>query len=159
MVGPESAIRYAVGARFLAVDHVLRSWIVGHRVSPLDSVMWGLSAVGRGGLVWIVSATALVAFRRLPVRALISLALALLLAAAAVDRVLKPLVDRQRPFVTAPEVPVIGDRPDDASWPSGHAANAFAGLTTAVIFVSPRNGVVPSLGKVTSLRKFGISSG
>jgi undecaprenyl-diphosphatase len=127
MVGPESAIRYAVGARFLAVDHVLRSWIVGHRMSPLDSVMWGLSAVGRGGLVWIVSATALVAFRRLPVRALISLALALLLAAAAVDRVLKPLVDRQRPFVTAPEVPVIGDRPDDASWPSGHAANAFAG--------------------------------
>jgi len=96
-------------------------------MSPLDSVMWGLSVVGRGGLSWIVITTVLVAFRRLPVRALVSLALALLLASVAVDRVLKPLVGRHRPFVTAPDIPVIGDRPADASWPSGHAANAFAG--------------------------------
>jgi undecaprenyl-diphosphatase len=100
---------------------------VGHRISPLDSVMWGLSVVGRGGLLWIVITTVLVAFRRLPVRAVIALALALLLASVTVDRVLKPLIGRQRPFVTAPDIPVIGDRPDDASWPSGHAANAFAG--------------------------------
>jgi undecaprenyl-diphosphatase len=89
--------------------------------------MWGLSAVGRGGLLWIIIPAALVAFRRLPVRALVSLALALLLASAVVDGVLKPLVGRPRPFVSDPGVPVIGGRPGDASWPSGHAANAFAG--------------------------------
>jgi undecaprenyl-diphosphatase len=125
-IGPGSAIRWVVAARFLALDHLLRSWIVGHRMSPLDSVMWGLSAAGRGGLLWVVIAMVLAAFQRLPVRALISLALAMLLAAVAVDCVLKPLIGRQRPFVTAPGIPVIGDRPGDASWPSGHTANGFA---------------------------------
>jgi undecaprenyl-diphosphatase len=88
--------------------------------------MWGLSAIGRGGLVWLVIATVLVAFRRLPVRALVSLALALLLASVAANYVLKPFIDRQRPFVGAPEIPVIGGRPRDASFPSGHAATACA---------------------------------
>jgi len=31
--------------------------------------------------------------------------------------------------VSTPEILVIGSRPDDASFPSGHAANAFAGAS------------------------------
>jgi undecaprenyl-diphosphatase len=42
------------------------------------------------------------------------------------NQVLKPAIDRERPFVGTPEVPVIGGPPSDASFPSGHAANAFA---------------------------------
>jgi undecaprenyl-diphosphatase len=117
----------AVAARFVALDRVLRSWVVGHRAGALDHLMWALSAVGRGGLLWIVIATVLVACRRLPVRALVNLALALLLASVVADGVLKPLIRRQRPFVAAPDIPVIGGRPTDASLPSGHASNAFAG--------------------------------
>jgi undecaprenyl-diphosphatase len=116
----------AVVPRLLALDHVLRSWIVGHRIRSIDPLMWGLSAAGRGGLVWVVIATVLVAFRQLPVRALVSLALALLLASMTADHVLKPLIGRERPFASAPGIPVIGGRPHDASLPSGHAANAFA---------------------------------
>jgi undecaprenyl-diphosphatase len=43
------------------------------------------------------------------------------------NSVLKPVVARERPFMTTPNIPIIGGRPDDASFPSGHAANAFAG--------------------------------
>jgi len=89
--------------------------------------MWAFSAAGRGGLLWIIIPAALAAFRRLPVRALVTLALALLLASVIVEGVLKPLIGRPRPFVSDPDIPVIGSRPGDASWPSGHAANAFAG--------------------------------
>ena len=33
------------------IDHVLRVWIVTHRLPVFDGVMWTLSVVGRGGLV------------------------------------------------------------------------------------------------------------
>ena len=121
----------------LALDRVLRAWIVGHRVGALDGVMWGLSAVGRGGLEWLLIAVALIAGRRLRLSALAPLLLALLLATVAADHVLKPLVDRQRPFVGAPQAAVIGGRPLDSSFPSGHASNA---LRRRVRAVAPRGG-------------------
>jgi len=43
--------------------------------------------------------------------------------------VMKPLVDRHRPCASIPAIAVIDARPDDASFPSGHAGNAFAGAT------------------------------
>ncbi len=111
----------------LALDHTLRAWVVGHRIGPLDDVMWGLSAVGRGGLVWVAIGAGLAACRKLRASALIPLLLAILLASVAADHVLKPLILRQRPFAGTPRVRVIGERPDDSSFPSGHASNAFAG--------------------------------
>jgi membrane-associated phospholipid phosphatase len=39
-------------------------------------------------------------------------------------------VHRTRPFVRTPAVEVIGGRPHDSSFPSGHASTAFAGATT-----------------------------
>ncbi len=113
-------------AHALVLDRGLRAWIVGHRIGALDGVMWALSAAGRGGLVWIAIAVALVAWRRLRLSALIPLLLALLLATLAADQVLKPIVERQRPFAATPQVEVIGGRPQDSSFPSGHATNAFA---------------------------------
>jgi undecaprenyl-diphosphatase len=114
-------------APWLAIDHTLRAWVVTHRIGAVDPIMWGLSAVGRGGAIWVVLAIALIAMRRLAPSALLSLVLALLLASVLSDHVLKPIVRRPRPFAGTPRVHVIGGRPDDASLPSGHAANAFAG--------------------------------
>lgn len=111
----------------LVLDHALRAWVVGHRIGALDGVMWGLSAAGRGGLVWCAIAIALIALRRLDRRAAIPLVVALLLAMLVTDHLIKPIVNRQRPFIGTPQVVVIGDRPDGASFPSGHSANAFAG--------------------------------
>ena len=98
-----------------------------HRLPPLDGLMWALSAVGRGGLIWLAVGMSLAIARRYPWRALIPLALAVLLTTLVADRLLKPLVARERPFVRTPEIVVIGGRPLDRSFPSGHAANSFAG--------------------------------
>ncbi len=109
-----------------AFDHALRTWIVTHRIGALDGVMWGLSAVGRGGLIWVLLVVALVAFGRVRLIGLVSVLLALLLATVVADHLLKPMVNRTRPFVAAPRVDVIGSRPKDSSFPSGHSTNAFA---------------------------------
>ena len=96
--------------------------------------MWMLGVVGRGGMVWLV-AGAVIAWRRSSRRDFVALALSLLLATIVADRILKPAVGRMRPFDRVPAVRVIGGRPNDSSFPSGHAANAFAGalvLTTTV---------------------------
>jgi len=87
--------------------------------------MWTLSATGRGGMIWLFI-DALIAWRRSRWRDFATLAVALLFATIVADYALKPAFDRTRPFVASPAVLVIGGRPHDASFPSGHAANAFA---------------------------------
>jgi undecaprenyl-diphosphatase len=119
----------------LAVDQLVRAWIVGHRSAFFDPLMWTVSAVGRGGMVWMAIMATLVILRRRPLRALLQICLALLLAAIVVDHVLKPTIHRERPYVAAPQIAVIGGRPDDSSFPSGHAGTSFAGAITLSMVV------------------------
>jgi undecaprenyl-diphosphatase len=93
----------------------------------LDPVMLALTSVGRRGLLWLVLGV-LVAWRW-PARlgGLWQLALAICLTWVVVDLIVKPAVGRQRPYTTAALVSVVGDRPTSPSFPSGHAATAFAG--------------------------------
>ena len=70
---------------------------------------------------------ALTTTRKMQWQRLAELAAAVALATVTVDYVVKPLVDRHRPFTSIPAVDVITSRPHDASFPSGHAGNAFAG--------------------------------
>ncbi|HMD35176.1 MAG TPA: phosphatase PAP2 family protein [Vicinamibacterales bacterium] len=116
-------------ARLLDVDHVIRAWIVDHRIHAIDGVMVALSVVGRGGRVWIGIGLVLWAAGRMKWQRLAELLVALALATVTVDYVLKPLVDRHRPFTSIPSVSVLDARPNDGSFPSGHAGNAFAGAT------------------------------
>jgi undecaprenyl-diphosphatase len=111
----------------LRADLAAEAWIVAHRVPMLDGVMWTLSAIGRGGAVFLASGLALLAARKIDRRDLLRLAAAILLATATADYIVKPAVDRRRPFDRQATLRVIGGRPHDASFPSGHAANGFAG--------------------------------
>jgi membrane-associated phospholipid phosphatase len=122
-----------VTEHLISFDHLLRAWVVTHRIPALDGAMWALSAVGRGGLVWMVIGVGLTVWGRLTWRDVGRLVLAVLIAALVANQGLKPAIQRERPFVGTPEVPVIGGLPSDASFPSGHAANAFASA-----FVLPR---------------------
>src|SRR5437763_3173688 len=88
-------------------DHAARAWVVGHRASPLDGLMWILSVVGRGGMLWLAIG-AVIAWRRSRWRDFAALVVAVALATLAVDSVLKPIVNRTRPFDAFPAVPVIG---------------------------------------------------
>ena len=118
--------------RLASLDALLRHWIVLHRAAGLNGVMVTLSAIGRGGMVWLAAGAALAIARRITLGALIRLALAILLSATLTDRVIKPLVHRPRPFTTSQDAGVLGPVPEDASFPSGHSANAFAGALVLV---------------------------
>jgi undecaprenyl-diphosphatase len=50
-----------------------------------------------------------------------------------VQRLVKPIFRRQRPFVGR-EILVVGIRPADASFPSGHTASSFAAATALSTF-------------------------
>ncbi len=109
----------------MGLDHAAVAWVVAHRAAVLNTPMWVLSALGRFGFVWLAWAIVLTLRRRFGSHDWIQLALVLLTTGVLVDDLLKPAVGRARPFVTMPAVDVIGERPSDASFPSGHAANAF----------------------------------
>ena len=111
-------------------DAAARAFVVEHRVAALNGFFWMLSVVGRGGMVWLALAAA-ISVRRHRMQAFTLTLLAILVASAITDEVLKPLVHRQRPFAVLPGE-VIGGLPRDPSFPSGHAANAFAGAATLV---------------------------
>jgi undecaprenyl-diphosphatase len=124
-----------------SIDHMLRAWIVSHRADALNPVMWFISVVGRGGIVWLAIGIVLTSMRRMRVSKLLQLALSILLASIVADYVLKPVVNRERPYVSTHDVEVIGGKPNDASFPSGHAANAFAGMTV-LLAAEPEGRVV-----------------
>jgi undecaprenyl-diphosphatase len=111
----------------LRLDHWLFVWVLAHRVALLNSVMLAISVVGRSGLIWLAIGLTLAPTRRITLSTFLQLMLAVVLASLVTDYALKPLVARPRPFVSAPDVRVIGPRPIDKSFPSGHAATAFAG--------------------------------
>jgi undecaprenyl-diphosphatase len=108
------------------LDRLIYISVATHREQWFTPLMLGLSAVGRDGLVWLGIGLILAIPRVVPARGLGQLALAILLASTCADRVLKPLVARERPFASVAGVTVVGSRPNDRSFPSGHTANAFA---------------------------------
>ncbi len=110
----------------LGLDYLVDAWIVAHRVAFLNPVMRLLSAFGKGGLGWVAIAALLTIVRRLSVADLARLILAILCTSLVINWVIKPAVARPRPFERTPALHVIGPRPRDPSFPSGHSGNAAA---------------------------------
>ena len=91
-----------------------------------DILMIGASEVGRF-LLWVAIALLGVKLRRVPGKAVCQMCLAMLLAFLINDVTLKPVVHAPRPFQRDVQARVVGPRPNDYSFPSGHAAASFAG--------------------------------
>ena len=92
-----------------------------------------ISDVGEG-LGWVITGVALVWLGGPKGRrAGIATALAPLTATYLVQQLLKPVFRRRRPFVDR-EVLVVGIKPIDASFPSGHTAASFAAATALAAF-------------------------
>jgi len=109
-----------------AFDHALRAWIVGHRLPLLDPIFEALSLAGTAGIIWYIAAIALFAGKRIRLEAFTRFVLTVLLTWLIVERLLKPIIQRERPFVHGLQIPVLGIRAADFSFPSGHAAISFA---------------------------------
>lgn len=108
----------------IGLDHRLERWVVEHRVSWLDQVFVWLSKVGVFG--WIFLAVALVLALALRRPQVFLFTLGADVAADLLARGLKEVVDRPRPHLAAGEPRPLVRLPTDPSFPSGHAAAAFA---------------------------------
>jgi membrane-associated phospholipid phosphatase len=108
----------------LGLDYLVDAWIVAHRVAFLNPVMRALSAFGTGGLGWLAIAALLTVARRLSTAELVRMILAIVCTSLVINWVIKPAVARPRPFERTPGLHVLGPRPHDPSFPSGHSGNA-----------------------------------
>jgi undecaprenyl-diphosphatase len=112
------------------LDIALFSLINGSHSPALDDAMVLASALGKAGFIWLTVAILAAVF---PTRRMAAwrLALAVGMAYLLVDGIIKPLVDRDRPYEVRADVRLIDQRPTTGSFPSGHAAAAFAGALAA----------------------------
>lgn len=114
----------------LHVDTSFFLFINGAHSPIADDVMLLASAIGRAGFVWWVTGLIALVFpaRRMGAFRLI---LAVVMAYALVDGLIKPVIGRDRPFNVVAEARLIDQRPVTSAFPSGHAAAAFAGALAA----------------------------
>ncbi len=119
----------------LGLDYLVDAWIVSHRVAGLNPVMRLLSEFGKGGLGWLAVAALLTIARRLSIAELVRMILAIVCTSLVINWVIKPIVARPRPFERTPALHVIGPRPHDPSFPSGHSGNAAAAAMVLSLFL------------------------
>ena len=110
-----------------SVEFAILDWIQQHlRCGFLDTVLPAVSWICNHGEVWIILAAVLLRKRDRWVG--VSVALALVLDLVCCNLILKPLVDRVRPFAVNTAVELLTAPPLDASFPSGHTAASFAAV-------------------------------
>ena len=109
-----------------SVEFAILDWIQQHlRCGFLDTVLPAVSWICNHGEVWIILAAVLL-LRKRDRWVGVSVALALVLDLVCCNLILKPLVDRVRPFAVNTAVELLTAPPLDASFPSGTAASFAA---------------------------------
>ncbi len=115
-------------------DFKILDFIQTHlRTQFFDGFFKFFTMLGNMGIFWILCAIILLIlkkYRKTAVFAICSMILAFII----FQGILKPLVNRQRPFVQNPDFIQIIKPPFSSSFPSGHSAIAFA--FTASLFLS-----------------------
>lgn len=111
-------------------------WIQSNlRCGVLDALMPALSWTCNHGEIWIVLAAVLLAVKRCRRQGL-AVGCALVTDLVLCNLILKPLVNRARPFAVHP-VALLIPPPGDASFPSGHTAASFAAVLALKASGSP----------------------
>jgi undecaprenyl-diphosphatase len=120
---------------FLAINHLPHTRF-------LNGFFYTLTLVYQAVTVWYVEMGIEILRHRSKARAVIREAVVpLLITSTLVELVIKPYFKRRRPFITIIQAIVIGKKPGSWSFPSGHAAGAFAGAWLLNRF-SPRWSVI-----------------
>lgn len=131
----------------LEKDGLLLRWLMETFSHPvLDEIMIFVSSLGNKGMIWIAIGVLFLLFgfrkkiwRSRGLLVLLSLAVNFLVC----NMVLKPLVDRTRPYYVldyTPLIPPVGD----PSFPSGHTSASFA-AATAIYCINKKWGIAAYL--------------
>lgn len=124
--------------QLLEWDAALVYWISSLQAPwPIEWFMRAYSFSGTRGGLWLFIGGILTLRNRRLVGGFVRMALALLISGWLVDGVIKPRVDRARPFEADTRIQVRGVRPTTRSFPSGHAATAAVGAY-ALSLMAPR---------------------
>ena len=108
------------------IDGNLLMWLQDKlQAEWLTPVMKFITLFGEAGVFWTAVCLLLIIFRRTR-RLGIICALSLLFSFLCCNMVIKPLVDRSRPWELFEGVVALMPDPGDASFPSGHTTNAIA---------------------------------
>lgn len=127
------------------MELAMLDWIQRTLACPfLDAVMPALTRLGDAGLVWIVLGVVLAAIPKTRLYGVAVLA-ALLIDLIFCNGILKPLIDRARPFAGREEVlRGLVDPPGDASFPSGHTAAGFSAAGALLFSRAPKRISIPA---------------
>ena len=102
-----------------------------------DFLMPLISALGSGGVIWIVCAVVMVIIKKTR-KAGVQVGVALLMCLILSNLILKTLVARDRPFVQDPMAEELGylvaGPTDGYSFPSGHTVSSFAAATAIFLW-------------------------
>lgn len=112
------------------------------RSGIMDALMVIVTHMGDLGAVWIAAALALF-LKGGERKAALAIIAAIVIATIVGDFALEPLVARPRPCDVDAAVQLLVARPTDFSFPSGHAAAAFA--TTSVLFLARSRWRIPAV--------------
>ena len=110
------------------------------------------SALGSAGFVWWVFALIAGVFparRAAAWRLLLAVGFTFLIS----DYVLKPIIDRSRPFTAIADLSVIDAKPATPSFPSGHAAMAVAGAIAGARMMPVSAWLLWPLGLVVAISR------
>ena len=102
--------------------------IVELRNPVLDRMMVSISALGNGGMVWIILTIGMLIFKKTR-KCGIVMALSLILMLLIGNVGLKNLIQRDRPCWIDTSIPMLIPIPHDYSFPSGHTYASFAAAT------------------------------
>lgn len=110
------------------------------------------SALGAGGFIWIVFGSIAGIFPR-HTAAMWRLWLAVAFTVVIVDAVVKPFMNRARPYEALPEIGLIDARPTNQSFPSGHAALAVAGALAGTRMIPAAGWILWPLAALVSVSR------
>ena len=123
---------------FLTLDADILLYIQDHiRSGFLDKVFPNITFLGNAGIFWIALTAVLLCFkktRRAAVCSMIALVGSLLLN----NILLKPLVNRVRPYEVIDGLVLIGKKATDGSFPSGHTAASIASAVAMCRYLKKR---------------------
>ena len=106
---------------FLKVNHLPHTPL-------LNLLFYGLTFIFSGGAAWYFIIGIPLLFRRRKASEMLrDVALPLMISTALVEHPIKAYFKRRRPFITIIQAIVIGKKPGNWSFPSGHSAAAFGG--------------------------------
>lgn len=106
---------------FLAINHLPHTRL-------LNGFFYGITLAWQGAAVWYIEmGTRALQKRRNAKKIWRDIGLPLIIAGLLVELPIKSFFRRRRPFITIIQAIVIGKKPGTWSFPSGHAAGAFAG--------------------------------